>query len=185
MNLSFLRRFHWGIVVLCFFFPVVEGCNKEIVYPYREFFHPDRWLQTTIFLYPIVFFLIVALIMKVIKPGVRFAVSWTAAYVLFIGLSFVLAQAVKEIADGYCSLLVCLWGMMAFGLLKSRNENRLTDLIGFFLTAFALWFFPFVFLFHEKILYGGWLYIYANMVVLLAYAGEWSMRCKILAGRYN
>ena len=50
------------------------------------------------------------------------------------------------------------------------------DLIGFLLTGFALWLFPLAFVFRERILYGGWLYLYANSVVVLMYLWEFLLR---------
>jgi hypothetical protein len=46
------------------------------------------------------------------------------------------------------------------------------DLIGWLLTSLALWLFPLAFLFMEKLLFGGWLYIYANGFIVLTYLAE-------------
>lgn len=176
MKLSVLRRFHWGIILLCFFLPAVEGCNKEIIYPYQDFFNPEEWLQTTIYFYPVAFFLIGGFIFKITKFAFRFAAAWTIAYMFFLALSYLISRSVYEMPETYCILLILLWGIMAFGLLRVRDDNGLIDLIGFFLTAFSLWLFPFVFLFREKILLGGWLYIYAGGIILTTYLWEFWQR---------
>ncbi len=83
--------------------------------------------------------------------------------------------------DQYCALLVVVWGITAFGLLKSRVDQQLYRLVGFFLTALALWVFPFAFLFSKKFLFGGWLYMYASGFIIVSYVVEFWIGAKILA----
>lgn len=178
VNFEKWRRGHWGVVLLCFFLPAVEGCDKKIIYPYLDVLNPDRWLQTVVFLYPVLLVLIAVIIFKALRPAGRFAVSWAVNYLLFILISWLVFMVVHKMSGNYGVLLTGLWGITAFGLLRCRHENQLADLTGFILTALALWFFPFAFLFSEKILYGGWLYIYASGFVLLSYVVEWGLRRK-------
>lgn len=168
-QIPFLRRFHWGIVLLSFFLPAVEGCNKKIIIPYLEFFKPESWLQTSSYLYPIALAFWAWFIFSLINLKWRFRLSWTAGYLYFLVMSYLLYKVFVEMPDWYCAILIGLWGVIAFGLLRCRDEYRVMDLMGFSLTALALWLFPFVFLFREKILYGGWLYLYANGFVILTY----------------
>lgn len=179
MSVSFLRRIHWGIVLLCFFLPAVQGCNKEIIYPYLELFKPDSWLQTAIYLYPLALALLVGLIVKLVPSEKRFAAAWSIGYLFFLALSFLLLNVIREMPGWYCALLVMFWGIIAFGLLKSREEGRVIDLMGFLLSGLALWCFPLAFLFREKILYGGWIYIYAHGFIILSYLIEWMCRRKM------
>lgn len=185
MKLSNLRCFHWGIVFLCFFLPSVVGCDKKIVYPYQEFFNLDNWLQSSLYLYPIAVLLIFRIVLKIVKVSFRFPFAWSIAYGLFLLLSYMIFKVCMDTPENYFMCLVFLWGIMAFGLLRGRDEQQLIDLIGFSVSAFFLWLFPFVYLFNEKILYGGWLYIYASSVVLLTYGVELCNQRKMLFRRGN
>lgn len=172
LQIPFLRRLHWGIVLLCFFFPAVEGCNKKIIIPYLDLLKLDAWLQTSIYLYPILLIVLAWIVFSLINSVWRFRVAWTACYLLFLAVSYLLYTAFMEMPGWYCALLIMIWGCSAFGLLRCRNEYRVMDLTGFMLTALALWLFPFAFLFREKILYGGWLYLYANGFIILTYLSQ-------------
>lgn len=184
-KIPFLRQFHWGIVLLSFFLPAVEGCNKKIIIPYLEFFKPESWLQTSSYLYPIALALLAWIIFSLIKPAWRFRVSWTVYYLAFLVMSYLLYKVFVEMPGWYCALLIGIWGIIAFGLLRCRDECRVMDLMGFMLTALALWLFPFVFLFREKILYGGWLYLYANGFIILTYLSQFltGLRAVKIKGR--
>ncbi len=168
-QIPFLRRFHWGIVLLCSFLPAVEGCNKKIIIPYLDFLKLDSWMQSSIYLYPVMLVLLIWIVFSLIKSAWRFRVAWMVGYLFFLVLSYLVYVTLKEMPGWYCVLLIGIWGVGAFGLLRCRDEHYVMDLTGFLLTALALWFFPFAFLFREKILYGGWLYLYANGFIILTY----------------
>lgn len=171
-RIHFLRQFHWGIVLLCFFLPAVEGCNKKILIPYLDLFKLDAWLQTSIYLYPIGLFLLTWVVCSLTKTVWRMRVSWTVSYLFFLVISYLLYKSFIELPGWYCVFLIGIWGISAFGLLRCRNEHLLMDLTGFMLTALALWLFPLVFLFIEKMLYGGWLFLYANGCIMMTYLSQ-------------
>ncbi len=173
---SSIRKAHWGLVLVSFFLPAIEGCNKKIIYPYRECLEPQLWLQTSIYLYPIVLAVLMWMVLSLKESTLRFRVSWAACYGLFLVISYVIYKAITEMPGWYTAVLIVFWGVIAFGLLRCRTDERVMDLIGFLLTGFALWLFPLAFVFRERILYGGWLYLYANSVVVLMYLWEFLLR---------
>ena len=175
INFSWIRKAHWGIVFLCFFLPVVEGCNKKIIYPFKDLFNANEWLQTSIFLYPFILVVLTGFIFRALEPAVRYKVSWAIAYIFCLALTYLLWKVFSEMPGLYCAVLVAIWGIMCFGLLRCRDEYLIMDLAGWLLTSLALWLFPLAFLFMEKLLFGGWLYIYANGLIVLTYLAEFLM----------
>lgn len=171
-----LRSYHWGVVFLCFFLPAVEGCNKKIIYPYQDFFNLNEWLQTSIYLYPIMLLVLYWLVFSVIRPSFKFKFSQTVGFLLFLAISYLLYKVYMEMPGWYCAALIGIWGIAAFGLLRCRDEFRIFDLFGFMLTAMAIWLFPLAFIFREKMLLGGWLYLYANSFILLSFLFELVIR---------
>jgi hypothetical protein len=178
IDFSLIRKAHWGIVFLCFFLPVVEGCNKKIIYPFNDLFNTNEWLQTSLFLYPFVFVLLAGFIFRALEPAVRYKVSWAIAYIFCLALTYLLWKVFLEMPGMYCAVLIVMWGIMCFGLLRCRDEYRIMDLIGWLLASLALWLFPLAFLFMEKLLFGGWLFIYANGLIVLTYLAEFLMRMR-------
>jgi hypothetical protein len=172
-----LRCYHWGIVFLCFFLPAVEGCNKKIIYPYQDFLNLNEWLQTSIYLYPIILLFLSWLVFSVVKGSFRFKFSQTVGFLFFLAISYLLYKVYLEMPGWYCVILIGLWGIAAIGLLRCRDEIRVFDLAGFLLTAMALWLFPLAYFFREKMLMGGWLYLYANSFIVLTYIFEFLIRC--------
>lgn len=176
VNYPLLRKIHWGIALLCFFLPAVEGCNKKVIYPFMDLFNANEWLQTSIFLYPLVLVLLTGFIFRAFEPAVRYKVSWAIAYIFCLALTYLLWKVFSEMPGLYCAVLIILWGIMCFGLLRCRDEYRIMDLIGWLLTSLALWLFPLAFLFMKKLLFGGWLFIYANGLIVLTYVLEFFIR---------
>jgi hypothetical protein len=79
---------------------------------------------------------------------------------------------ITESSEIYDRLVVILLGIMLLGLKRIKDENRLMNLLGFSLTLFSLWLFPYMLFLAKEILIGGWIYIYANSLILLTFSIE-------------
>lgn len=157
-----------------FFLPTVRGCNDQIVYPYQEVFDggPD-WIVLFMFLYPIVLAALVWFIHKALKPSWRSRFMWLLLYAIGLGLSYLAAELIKDPnwreLGVWGSALMILWGVVFLGLARIKTVEGLTDLLHFTVTAFALWLFPIGLFSSVEILIGGWIFIYANSIILVTY----------------
>lgn len=176
-----IRKFHWALVLACFFLPCVRGCNDEIVFPYREIVSTPNctvsdidWTMLFMFLYPLLFAVVAWLMTRVLKASWRFRVLWILLYAMALGVTYVVAELIKDPswrdAGVLGSSLILIWGTVFLGLARIKDLAGLIDLLGFTLSAFALWLFPLGFLFAHEIMIGGWIFIYANGIVLVTYA---------------
>ena len=202
-----LRKIHWGLILLCLFLPLVRSCGEqcgemctgypEIIYPFKEIF--KSWENFTRYCLPAFYPLMLAILWSIMErinsENIKFKIG-RAGYVFLSAVATYFIFRIVQDAVQYPSPMlwdpfyfdsipVLLWGIMFLGLVRIKDFDGLKKMVGFLSTSLALWFFPVIILFAEKLLIGAWLYIIASVNVVLLYIVEYFYNIFHSVGKYK